>query len=91
MYRCYMLSGDLEHLGQGNITATFKAIGAEGWKLAVGHIYILLSFYSSYLKIWLKWIQKFYSNELFYITGSCYPTKKEKFKVDSWISPRHAI
>ena len=49
-----MLSGDLEHLGQGNITATFKAIGAEGWKLAVGLIYILLSFYSSYLKIWLK-------------------------------------
>ena len=41
-----MLSGDLEHLGQGNITATFKAIGAEGWKLAVGHIYIYYSLFT---------------------------------------------
>lgn len=47
-----MLSGDLEHLGQGNITVTFKAIGARGWKL--WDIYKLLSFHNSYLTIWLN-------------------------------------
>ena len=29
-----MILGDLKPLGQGSITAIFKSIGIEGWKLA---------------------------------------------------------
>ena len=36
-----MILGDLKTLGQDSITAIFKSIGAEGWKLAMGHILFL--------------------------------------------------
>ena len=36
-----MILGDLKPLGQGSITATFKSIGIEGWKLAVENTFFL--------------------------------------------------
>lgn len=36
-----MILGGLKPVGQGSITATFKSIDAEGWKLAMGHTLFL--------------------------------------------------